>query len=389
MNKLLNGVSAIALVLVATPAFAFNEVDWSWDNEIDQKIHINIGIDASNSFYPTGLTQLEQLQVSAGNISAYSNQNDTAFNVNRDSAGGPVTVDLGSITVKGTFEEGGDNHPDKKSSTLDKSGVNKAITGLTETGFSAEKNKNEIDMEHKIKLGSITVNVPGGSGNLDARYDLGRLEGNATAAANLASINSDVMTTFHDGQIAFGSFGRADTPEVSLAPTSTSLSLSGSENRNFDALVGATLAGLFGVIQPGTVSAYATATDVTDAQIALNATAAGNLHTVTNGPAYPATALTLASGDETVKKPERHSYAPAILSDSIVIGDLNQFSLMNVSATADGSGLTVTGYNNLGKLKDQYGNWVAVSSVNASAFGNMSSVTNRVGGLSPLPYAPK
>lgn len=377
MNKLLKtGVSAIALTLVAVgPAAAFDEVDWSWKSKVHEHIDINVKIDAGDSFFPTGITQTERLQVSAGNMSASSNQDNTSFNVNPEGAsGGPVKVDLGSLTVSGYYTEGGkDAH-----GSIDTSKVNSDVKGIEQTGFSAEKDKNEIEWKHKIDLGSITVDVPATGGNLDARVDLGRLEGNATAAANLATINSEAGTYFHDGQVAFGSYDTINNPVDVLQALGAALVASEvlpTGNRNMDALATAAIAAQFGLIKQGNITANASAVDVTDAQVALSATGAGNLHTVTVGPAYAPKFVGLSA-----------SGTPEYKTDNIVIGDLNQFNLMNVSATADASGLTVSGYQKLGKLKDQYGTWTAVSSVNASAFGNMSSVTNRVNGLAPLPY---
>ena len=400
-KHLKTGVSAAVLGLVmAGPAFAFDDVDWSWTSTINEVIDINIDIDANNSFYPTGITKAEQLQISGGNMTSVSNQNNTQFNVNNGGPGGPVEVDLGTLTVDAfKSKDGSDSDithtPAEGGPALD----------VTEQSFEAAllyKNimgHNSIvgaEFTDVIDLGSIIVNVPPGStANLDARYDLGRLEGNSTAAANVASINSEVSTTFHDGQIAFGSFDQIDSLENVLqalgAGVSTALVLP-TGNRNMDALAAAAIAAQFGLIEQGEISATATATNVLNAQVALNATGAGNMHSVTVGPAYYPVKLASTSGggggggSHHFTPPSQGSGAPSYQTDNIVIGDLNQFSLMNVSASADASGLQINGYKNLGMLTDQYGTWTAASSVNASAFGNVSSITNRVNGLAPLPY---
>ena len=385
-KHLKTGVSAAVLGLVmAGPAFAFDDVDWSWTSTIKEVIDINIDIDANNSFYPTGITKAEQLQVSGGNMTSVSNQNDTQFNVN-NGGGGPVTVDLGTLVVE---DKALVNHQNP-APTLDHSG---SILDPTMTN-TASNIPGGQKITHTITLGSITVDVPpGGTSNLDARYDLGRLEGNSTAAANVASINSEVSTTFHDGQIAFGNFDQIDSLENVLqalgAGVSTALVLP-TGNRNMDALAAAAIAAQFGLIEQGEISATATATNVLNAQVALNATGAGNMHSVTVGPAYYPVKLASTSGggggSHHFTPPSQGSGAPSYQTDNIVIGDLNQFSLMNVSASADASGLQINGYKNLGMLTDQYGTWTAASSVNASAFGNVSSITNRVNGLAPLPY---
>lgn len=381
MSKLLKtGVSAIVLSLVAVgPAAAFDTVDWSWTNTVTQNVDIDIKIDAAHSFFPTGTTQTERLQISGGNMSATSNQNGTVFDVAApvDNGGGSVTLNLGVLNVTGVYTEGNqDKHP--PTGDIDTAAVNGAVDGTTLLNTTAYKDQNEIHWSQNIALGTVEVPLPDGvSGNLNALIDLGRLEGNATAAANLATVNSEVATYVHDGQIAFGSFNGIDTPTEALqalgAGISTALVLP-TGNRNLDAVSAAAIAAQFGLINQGNVNATAYAQNVVDAQVALSATGAGNLHTVTVGPAYAPKFVGVDDG------------SPQFKTDNIAMVDLNQFSLMNVSATADASGLTVSGYDKLGKLKDQYGTWTAVSSVNASAFGNMSSVTNRVNGLAPLPY---
>ena len=388
-KHLKTGVSAAVLGLVmAGPAFAFDDVYWSWTSTIDEVININIDVDATNSFYPTGITKAEQLQISGGNMTSVSNQDNTEFNVNNGGGGGPVEVDLGKLVI----EEKAMANQQNPVPTLDHSGSVLDPT-MTNTAVNIPGGQK---ITHTINLGSITVEVPpGATANLDARYDLGRLEGNSTAAANVASINSEVSTTFHDGQIAFGNFDQIDSLENVLqalgAGVSTALVLP-TGNRNMDALAAAAIAAQFGLIEQGDISATATATNVLNAQVALNATGAGNMHSVTVGPAYYPVKLASTSngggggGSHHFTPPSQGSGAPSYQTDNIVIGDLNQFSLMNVSASADASGLQINGYKNLGMLTDQYGTWTAASSVNASAFGNVSSITNRVNGLAPLPY---
>lgn len=328
------GVSAAALALVLTnPAAAFDEVDWTWTNDIVQHVDIDIDINAAHTFYPTGITQVEQLQVSAGNISAASNQNFTSFNAGTENSGGWH-----------------DNSPSRH--------------------------------------GNGNNSVPG----LNAVTELGRLEGNATAAANLTSIQSDVGTYAHDTQIAFGGFDKIDNFEDVLQAAGAGLVSSlivPTGNQGTDALATAAIAAQFGLITKGNVDAYAEAKHVTNAQVALNATAAGNLHSITVGPeAYEELDTLKPTSSPSHGSPGGNgSNSPTFVTNSILIADLNQFSLMNVSATADAHGLEVNGYTNLGSLKDQYGTYpAAVSSVSASAFGNMSSVTNRVNGLAPLAY---
>jgi hypothetical protein len=98
MNKfgkatLLAGASALALGLATSQqASAFNEVDWEWDANIREKIKIYI--DPSWQYLdPRGLVQVETLQISVGDIKAYSKVSHV-YNKVADVYGDPRTVDI-------------------------------------------------------------------------------------------------------------------------------------------------------------------------------------------------------------------------------------------------------------------------------------------------------
>ena len=76
MNKfgkatLLAGASALALGLATSQASAFQDVDWEWDTDINEKINIKI-TEHFKQLDPRGLVQVEQLQISIGDIEAES-----------------------------------------------------------------------------------------------------------------------------------------------------------------------------------------------------------------------------------------------------------------------------------------------------------------------------
>jgi hypothetical protein len=98
MNKfgkatLLAGASALALGLAtAQQASAFNDVDWEWDANVREKIKIYI--DPSWELIdPRGLVQVETLQISVGDIKAYSKVSHV-YNKVADVYGDPRTVDI-------------------------------------------------------------------------------------------------------------------------------------------------------------------------------------------------------------------------------------------------------------------------------------------------------
>jgi hypothetical protein len=69
---------------MATPAMAFDNVDWTWNKKIEQREHINVWIDLDVD--TTGLVEVEKLQIFLGNLSAqstvshvYNNQDDDGY----------------------------------------------------------------------------------------------------------------------------------------------------------------------------------------------------------------------------------------------------------------------------------------------------------------------
>lgn len=65
---LYGSVSALALGLAMSQASAFDSVDWNWDKTIDEDVEIDIFI--GSVFDPSGLVQVEKLQISIGDKTA-------------------------------------------------------------------------------------------------------------------------------------------------------------------------------------------------------------------------------------------------------------------------------------------------------------------------------
>ncbi|MBL9097122.1 MAG: hypothetical protein JNK07_09365 [Alphaproteobacteria bacterium] len=76
------GVLAVG-ALAATPAQAFDKVDWNWYKTINQNEYINVHIDLDVD--TTGLVEVEKLQIFFGNLNAYSSVSNI-FNYQDDDA---------------------------------------------------------------------------------------------------------------------------------------------------------------------------------------------------------------------------------------------------------------------------------------------------------------
>jgi len=292
----LYSAAAVGLALgIASQASAFDRVHWTWDAKVWEKVWIDIDVNPP-TFDPPVLVQVEQLQVSVGDIYASTDQSYTRIEVNVPETGGH-----GGHGGYGGYGGHGHGH------------------GPTPPVF-----------------------------NLDALSQLASIQGAATAVANLATIDTEGGALFHDTQVAFGDF---NTPYY----TSPFLTLAvydpySSGNTGLDAVRSAALAAQFGLITQGDVTANASANWVKNASVQLDSLGAGNVHTVNVTP---------------------------VDGSSIAIGDLNQFSYMNVSATASAKGLKISGYNNLGNLT------TPVSNLTATAIGNLSTITNKVATTTP------
>ena len=63
-------LGVLAIGAMASPAMAFDNVDWTWNKTITQNEHINVWIDLDVD--TTGLVEVEKLQIFLGNVNAQS-----------------------------------------------------------------------------------------------------------------------------------------------------------------------------------------------------------------------------------------------------------------------------------------------------------------------------
>lgn len=360
-TALLSGASAIALAasLASSPAQAFDQSHWSWNSYVMENIYGHIG--EWTNFVDPGWTQVERLQLSVGNINAYTDQS-FSYAAGASNYGMPIYINIDQDNIQAIYQRNGD----QVAANVDVDGKDHGYGwgwGHDKKDGDQTITQVEANLAAQGIYAPITVNVNIPHYDyalMDAKYDLGRIEGSATAMANLASLSADVGARFHDTQVAFGSFKTLNVYDNHSMDTWDQFTYDAGAiytgNAGHDAVLLGALEAQYGLIKKGYVNAYATADYVTNLAVQEDATAFGNLHSVSNTPAIGAERL----------------YKNIVYSPSTVIGDLSQFNFMDVTAVATSTGQKLYGFKNLGAIDG------AVSKLTATAMGNMSSVVNKV-----------
>lgn len=316
---LLAGVSVAALSLtVATPAYAFDSVDWTWDATVTETVTktVNVNIDIA----PTGMTMLEGLQAHIGNVTATS----TVEGINNTQPAAAGTVDLGNVDFQFHYGLGGTGVV-----VLDDAFKSaNVVSGTVDEG-------DEMPNINGTVVGTLnlgTVDVPA-SAVLSAATDLASIVSAATAVANNMTIGSDVATELHIGQFAVGD----GSGEIGSVP------FYGTSNSNLTVAAALGSLALNGSLVKATIEAKSTVSDILNASVDSSATAVANNLTV--------------------------AVAPATATDGLLIGDVIQFAYADVKANSKVTGVTLSNYSGLGSLTRP-----VVSSV-ATAVGNNASIT--------------
>lgn len=387
---------ALAVALSSSPASAFNAVDWNWNSDAITNISAEFNI--RTDFIGWGLTQVERLQVMAGNMSAYADGSNASYS----GAGGyydtsgvaPIyivnkqtqTIAQAAANTAGADGEGGldalisaggaVHHLVSEQGPGDQIIIVDDVT--LDLSSDIDQNINQNARNVALQINHIHVDLgdsPAWQAPVDALDHLAKVEISATAISNIASVESQHVTMVHDGQIAFGGFNQiggdydhanGGTEQAVLANLELAnwidhdgYTFGTSGNRNFDMLLLGWTASQFGLLEKGYNVAVANGNDIYNAAVDVNATAAANIHTVSVDSL-------LESGPS--------AYRYKIASDNIAMVDLNQFGYMDTYAQATAMNHSIHGYSNLGKLE------VPALKVTASALGNVSTVTNKFSG---------
>ena len=211
-------LGVLAIGAMASPAMAFDNVDWTWNKTITQNEHINVWIDLDVD--TTGLVEVEKLQIFLGNVNAQS-------------------------TVSNIYNyQDQDGHYDY---------IRYCYCYIPVWVDPSEYAPTELPIVRSI----------------------------ATAVGNNQSITSDVPVYLHDGQFVANTWFNYDYDALRTAVDSRMGGGYGgphSENGNFhtDLAVYFTLGAAFGLLQAADIHAYSNVYDILNASVESSATAVAN-----------------------------------------------------------------------------------------------------------------
>jgi hypothetical protein len=362
---LLGAVASAALMSAAPAAFAFDQVDWAWDNVTHEDL--NLDIDVTTNIDPTGLVQVEKLQAHFGNITAVSN----VSGINNNAAGatdGTIDqtfdaainyIDGSPANINDTAESATNAISGPPASSFTSQTVGGLTVSLVDQGAGNYGNVDEIGEQANFQ-----INVSGtlaAAGALDAA-DLPKVENAATAVSNNQSISADVPLYLHDAQFAAGDFNTTcgGDGEGGSCPDALGFLIGAygvtqvdgelqdlNEHTSIAGLL--TVAAATGFIEPAAVSASASVSDILNAYVENSATA------VTNNASFS------ISSDN----PANH----------VVVADLTQWGYANVSAAASVTDVNLNNYTGLGAAGfGGSGDITPIISNSATAVGNNLSI---------------
>lgn len=374
---------ALAVALSSSPASAFNAVDWNWNS--DNATNVLAEFSLETDFVGWGLTQVERLQVMAGNMTAYADGSNAEYTgaggyydtsgvapiyiVNKQYVDSQITQAAAQTAENGPLL----NAPNSDDNIIVVNDVTADVDTNIEQTITQDASILAKQVNHiYVDLGDAAPwQTP-----INALDHLAKVEISATAISNVGSIDGQHVTMAHDGQLAFGGFnevggdyenGDNSTEQAIMANLDLAnwidhdnFTYGTSGNSNYDMLLLGWTASQYGLLEKGYNTAVANGNDIYNAAADVNATSAANIHTV--------------SVDSIIESGPYGEGYTSIASDNIAMVDLNQFGFMDTYAQATAMNHSVHGYSHLGQME------APVLKVTASALGNVSTVTNKFGG---------
>jgi len=180
-------LATVAYATFASNAYAFDEVNWTWNSDVTSTIahDVNITIDAT----PSGLIQVENIQTQTGDVTA----NSTVSGIHNEagSSDGTFTFDE-TIDLTAAFDDNGEGNP--ITSVTINSGDLTASNGSGNVDNNAEEINMTFDLEGEVQLEAAA---------LDA-VDLPMIESNATAVGNNYAVDGTVSIALDSEQSILG-----------------------------------------------------------------------------------------------------------------------------------------------------------------------------------------
>jgi len=283
--------------LAATPAMAFDNLEWNWQKDVKEKVDIYVDVDIY--LKPTGLVEIEKLQIFLGDVTA---TNYVAYIYNE-----PFYPDAG-------YHHGGYQVPE---------------TEVYATKFCYIKCGGYNDGWDKVPVKP-----------LNATIELPIVLASATAVGNNQSINSDVPVFLHDGQFVAEVANRYRHSDggMNYDALASAMPASGDYasrcyyncyqepegNLHHDIALLFLIGAAVGLLEEAEISAKSTVHDLKNVSVDNSATAVANNISVN------------------------------LLSDTpanhLLIADITQFAIANVKAETSTKNVTATGYDHMRQL---------------------------------------
>jgi hypothetical protein len=311
---------------MAGSASAFDRVNWTWDKVVDERVTIRIRIE--NVLEPTGLVEMEKLQMYIGDMKAVAKVEGVHNNP-------PGTNGNGEVVIDETFDASIDFDVQDANNAPITGGV---FAAQGTSGLEAELvlqpdntfgNINGLGENAELDIrifGTIPIEALGG---IHDAADLPKIENAATAVGNNQSVESDVPIMLHDAQFYWGGFrdfrGAGQTEQQIAAMV---FDLAGDafeavdDNLHTGIALGLTVLAMGGIVEKGEVEAKAKVSDILNAYVENAATA------VVNNASFK------IESDE----PNNHS----------MIADLTQWAYADTKAIAKVEDVTINGYTGFG-----------------------------------------
>ncbi|WP_339778307.1 hypothetical protein [uncultured Thalassospira sp.] len=409
-TKLLLGTVLTAGVLViGGPAFAFDNVEWSWDGNVDTNVSVDLNIDD-----PAEFSMVEILQEKLGSTSATSNvhgihnnqpimsetsgtftfegeawSNNSPSSLDPDVAdfsettsGNVDGIDAGQGTNPSSFGIANGpvgNNPDSEGGIASAGGAFEGaditVTGAVYDPFGADGVGNG---ESDGVIFTVSVDNIQPSDSYDAATELPKLNATATALANNASVSGEGVVNVHAGQFAFDAATGGEPAGGDAASASYGMGNQTSPNTNLSGALGLTLLALNGDIAPSSVTATTNAYDIDNFAVDASATALANNMNIS--------VQSVSAGEPPVDGDTQSMSAAfnhggngdwgnggdtdvdGIQPDVALISDVTQFAYANVTANSNIYDVNLNHYTGLGSLDQPVINGAA------TAIGNNLSI---------------
>ena len=352
----LASAASVAMIagLAASPAQAFDDVDWQWEKNVDDTVVKEALI--SSEINPSGLVDVQKFQLHVGNLSSTSEVTNVTYDREGEAGDGGTQT----VTIDGRYDdddigdtedaEGTATAPAADSPTFSVDSVNGGTFNEVSSGTTDEEDDASPDT-YKIKVSVSPSAVDGELKRLDARTQLPEVESSATSVANNQSVDTQVHTELNDGQLAYGSAqesndgtfvnddGADADAEILGAFEGTN---DGIDNDQMSAALAAAVGNINGTISKASITANSTVANITNARVDSDATAVTNNMSAT---------LNATTGE-----------------DAVMVADITQAGFADVGATSDVNNVSANNFKNMGRI-DPF-----VSST-ATAVGNNLSIT--------------